>query len=398
MRTSEEIGEHTLQEIRQRLSTRLRSRLPIIEDAIFQKVRTISTPTDSPEYLHGIRSALTEAIEYVLVGIEAGETAPPSIPPAARTQARRAARSGITLDTVLRRYHAGDRLMAQFIVEEARDLPSDAVQTILSTQGPQIDHLTAGVANEYMHEIGRLRTSPAQRLRERILRMVEGDSDLDAEIRYEFNVCHVGMIGAGAGVEQGMRNVASRLDCQLLLVPADDHDVFWVWLGRRRDLSIGEIEEVGRDENWRFLLAIGEPRRQIDGWRLTHREAQIAQAGMLQRQQQITRARDVILISAVLRDPFIARSLSETYLSPLDGRGDFKETLRAYFKADRNAATAAAAMGVARHTVERRVRRVEEILGQSLASCDAQLQVALGAEDLLRNEVAVKSSRLHGGR
>jgi DNA-binding PucR family transcriptional regulator len=83
----------------------------------------------------------------------------------------------------------------------------------------------------------------------------------------------------------------------------------------------------------------------------------------------------------------LARSLIETYLVPLDGRGNYGEvlrrTLRAYFAADQNAVTAASVLGVARHTVERRLRSVEEKLEQTIAACGAQLQVALSIEDLM---------------
>jgi DNA-binding PucR family transcriptional regulator len=79
--------------------------------------------------------------------------------------------------------------------------------------------------------------------------------------------------------------------------------------------------------------------------------------------------------------------LIETYLAPLDGRGNsgevLRRTLRAYFKADRNIASAALALGVARHTVERHLHRVEAQLGQNLDTCNAQLQVALRAEELV---------------
>jgi DNA-binding PucR family transcriptional regulator len=78
--------------------------------------------------------------------------------------------------------------------------------------------------------------------------------------------------------------------------------------------------------------------------------------------------------------------LRETYLVPLDEHGDsglvLRETLRAYFAAGFNAATAAAALEIDRHTVQRRLRKVEETLGQLLPSCHAELEVALSLEKL----------------
>ncbi len=59
-----------------------------------------------------------------------------------------------------------------------------------------------------------------------------------------------------------------------------------------------------------------------------------------------------------------------------------RETLRAYFAAGFNAATAAAALEVDRHTVQRRLRKVEEALGRLLHTCHAELEVALSLEEL----------------
>jgi DNA-binding PucR family transcriptional regulator len=145
-----------------------------------------------------------------------------------------------------------------------------------------------------------------------------------------------------------------------------------------RYLSAGVLGEV--------TLAVGEPRRGLEGWRLTHHEAQAARQVMLRRPRPLSRASDVVLLAAVLRDELLARSLRETYLSPLDGHGDsgavLRETLRAYFAAGFNAATAAAALEVDRHTVQRRLRKVEEFLGRLLHSCHAEIEVALSLEEL----------------
>ena len=151
--------------------------------------------------------------------------------------------------------------------------------------------------------------------------------------------------------------------------------------------AVSEVERLlaeGAPEG--ATLALGEPRHGLSGWRLTHHEAQAAQEVALRRPQRVTRARDVILLASVLRDEALAKSLLETYMAPLEGHGDsgavLRETLRAYFSAGLNAATAAAALAVDRHTVQRRLRKVEEALGRLLPDCHAELVVALGLEEL----------------
>jgi DNA-binding PucR family transcriptional regulator len=180
--------------------------------------------------------------------------------------------------------------------------------------------------------------------------------------------------------------LAAGLDSQVLVVPRGS-GIVWAWLGARRPLAVPDIEQLLSDGvAGDAALAVGEPRKGLDGWRLTHREAQAAQEVMLRKPQRLTRARDVILLAAVLRDDALAKSLVETYLAPLEGHGDsgavLRETLRAYFSAGLNAATAAAALAVDRHTVQRRLRKVEEALGRLLPDCHAELVVALSLEEL----------------
>jgi DNA-binding PucR family transcriptional regulator len=132
-------------------------------------------------------------------------------------------------------------------------------------------------------------------------------------------------------------------------------------------------------------LAVGAAGRGIDGWRLTHRQAQAAMLVALRRPQMLTRYADVSLLAAVLRDAELARSVVEIHLSPLDGQKDgavLRETLHAYFAAGCNAATAAAALRVDRHTVERRLHTIETRLGRALHTCHAELEVALRVQEL----------------
>jgi hypothetical protein len=327
-------------------------------------------------------------VDYALTGLEAGDGALPPVPTTALAQARRAARSGISLDTVLRRYHAGDRLLSELIVGEAGDLCVGSLQEILRTLGPLVDHLTTAIAAEYTHELERMHRSPAQRLGERIGRLLAGDLDSDPQLAYDFEAWHVGVIASGTGAEALLHPLATHLDCQALLVLGEDGDATWAWLGKQHRLSVPEIEKsLDGSLPIGLSLALGEPRWGIEGWRLTHLEAQAALRVMLYKPECITKCRDVILVSAVMRDQTLAKSLISTYLAPLDGRGDYgevlRQTLRAYFASDQNAVTTASVLGVARHTVERRLRNVEQKLEQTISTCNAQLQVALGAEEAM---------------
>jgi hypothetical protein len=375
----------SLAETQRILSRNLRARLPEIEEAVFARVRVVSEPKAfDPEYLAGMRAAVAEAIEYTIAGIERGGGPGEPIPTGAITQARRSARARIPLDTVLRRYAAGDRMLAEFIMESADEIPPDALREALRAQGLRADHIMATIATEYLREAERIRRSPAQLLGERVRRLLNNEADSLPGVTYEIESWHVGMVAIGSGAEAAVGELATALGSEVLLVPAgEEGNSIWAWLGRRQQFSMPKVVRLWADNG--VSVAIGEPRRGIDGWRLTHREAQAALQVLLRGSVRLVRGRDVLVLAAVLQDDALAAALIETYLAPLSGRGDtpvvLRETLRAYFNAGQNAATAAAALKVNRHTVERRLRGVEEKLEQQINACRAPLEVALALEE-----------------
>jgi len=387
-----------LHDIRAELVARLRARCGEIEDTVYNRVLKMADPVegDDPEYRAYLRATVAESIDYALLGIERGEEWEGTIPEAAAVQARRAARTGVKLDAVLRRYAAGDRLVGEFVVDEAAKLPNEAMRHLMRAQGPHVDRMMASVATEYMDELERIRRSPAQRIAERVQRLLGSDSPVDAAgLDYELDAWHLGLVVTGSRADVAARTLAAGLNRQSLVV-AQGNDSAWAWLGGRERLAVIEVERYqAAGVLGDATLAVGEPRRGIEGWRLTHYEARAAQQVMLRRRQPLIQASDVVLLAAVLRDEMLAKSLRATYLAPLDEHGDsglgLRETLRAYFDAGFNAATAAAALEVDRHTVQRRLRKVEEALGRLLHSCHAELEVALVLEELDRE---VDKSRL----
>jgi hypothetical protein len=389
MRSEAALSGQGLDEIRTELAGQLRKRSAEIEDVVFTRVRALSEAAEGedPEYRAGLRATVAEVVDYALVSIELGEDWAGPIPVAAAAQARMAARAGIRLDTVLRRYAAGDRLIGEFIMDEAEHLPTEIVREILRGQGPHVDRLMADVANEYMQEWELVRRSPAQRVAERVQRLLVSDAPLDAaSLDYEFDAWHLGLIVAGPRAAVAARTLAAGLDRRALVVPRGN-DSAWAWLGGRDKLGEGEVEHYhASGVLGEISLAFGEPRAGLDGWRLTHHEAQAARLVAMRSGQPLVRASGAVLLAAVLRDEALAKSLKQTYLVPLNDYGEFgavlRETLRAYFAAGFNAATAAAALEIDRHTVQRRLRKAEEALGLLLQACHAELAVALRLEEL----------------
>jgi DNA-binding PucR family transcriptional regulator len=135
-------------------------------------------------------------------------------------------------------------------------------------------------------------------------------------------------------------------------------------------------------------LALGEPGEGVEGWRLTHRQAKAALPVAVRGPNSVARYAEVALLASALTDEVLARSLEDSYLGPLrlerDDGAAFRETLRAYFSAERNVTAAAASLGVSRPTVQSRLRTIEEKIGRSLGSCAAELETVLELHELGR--------------
>lgn len=375
--------------VRTGLVARLRARRSELEEAIVARVLAMSEPVgdEDAEYVTGLRAAVTAVVDLSFTGIEHGEEWSGPTPQAAAAQARRAARYGVSLDTVLRRYAAGERLVTDFVMEEDDHFPSSALRHVLRTQGVLIDRVMASIATEYMQEVNRVRRSPEQRRSECVQALLAGAPIGSVGLDYELEAWHLGIIAAGVGAAAAVEDLGRDLGCQLLSVPRWDEPV-WAWLGSQRKLSVADIERLllGKD-NAGVSLAVGEVARGVDGWRMTHWQAQRALWVALRSPRALTRYADVLLLAPVLRDDVLARSLKEIYLAPLgssqkDGGAASRETLRTYFAVGRNAATAAAVLKVDRHTVKRRLHKIEESLGRALHTCQAELELALRLEAL----------------
>lgn len=377
--------------MRATLVARLRERFPEIEAAVLARVRSLGEPIggEDVEYLAGLQAAVVEVVEYGLAVIERGDEEWSSPPLAAAVaQAQRAARYGVKLDTVLRRYAAGDRRLVEFIMSEAEHLPAEILRRVMSDQGSRVDRLMATVASEYRSERERIRRSPTIRVAERVQRLLDDEGFTRVEdLDYEFNAWHLGVITKGGKVEGAIRAMASDLDREALSVPRGDETV-WAWLGGRKPLAAAEVEDS-------FLasapgdtsLAIGEPRRGLDGWRLTHHEAQAALQVMLRQGKRFIRGSDVLLPAAVLRDRALVESLLETYVRSIENLGDsgakLLKTLQAYLAAEFNSKSTASALGIDRSTVERHLHKIEDHLGRPLWTCHAELKVALELKKLV---------------
>jgi hypothetical protein len=379
---------------RAELTARLRSRRPEIEQAVLTRSFAVSdtnAPVDldtlDPTYLEGLRTAIGAAIDYGLEVIERGEERAPSPPPVLLAQARLAARYGIGLDTVLRRYSAGYVLLSDFLVEEAerQGMRGAYLKRVLRARSA-LDGLLAVISEEYSREVSERPGTSEERRAERVERLLAGELLDTSELAYEFECTHLAAIAWGEGAAEALRELATTFECRLLTVRREQGAV-WAWLGSREPLEMCALHRYAT-EHWpqEASAAIGESGEGLAGWRVSHRQAAAALPVALRSPEPFVRYVDVALVAAVLQDDLLAGSLRRLYLEPLraerDGGEVAIETLRAYFAAGRNVSSAAAGLGVRRHTVTSRLRAIEEKIGRSLDSCATEIEVALRLDQL----------------
>jgi DNA-binding PucR family transcriptional regulator len=169
------------------------------------------------------------------------------------------------------------------------------------------------------------------------------------------------------------------------LIAPDAEHTFWIWLGAPRQLDFSGLECAVFTTADSLTISAGEPRSGIGGWRLSHLEAEAAAPVAALEGPGLVRHSNVALLASALYREEVGRSLTSRYLEPLDRHRDaedLKNTLRTYFELSCNAASTASALGVNRHTVQRRLRRVEEAIGEPPSSRHAEFGVALQLERL----------------
>ena len=377
-------------EVRAALGARLRERLPELEAAVGARVYAISDPREvaDPAYVEGLNAALAAAVEYRLAVLEAGERQAPDVPAVLLAQARLDARDGVLLDTVLRRYYAGSTLFGDFVVEEAEraEVPSSVLRRLLAEQATLGDRLLAAVSEEHAREAANRPSSAAERRRESVKALLAGELVDRSELDYDLDAQHLAMLAKGEGAEELMRGIASTLDRRLLAVQREEEPILACWLGGRHQLAAEEaVRALAGGTPPGIFVTVGEPGEGLAGWRFSHFQAKAALPIAERMGKPVVRYAEVALLAALARDDLAETSLRQLYLAPLerarDGGKIARETLRAYFEAERNISSTAAALGVDRATVRNRLRAVEDLLGRPLQGSMPDLEIALQLDD-----------------
>jgi len=394
-------GAGSLGPARIKLARSLRSREGEFQEAVFAHLRSVAPDAiaDGDSHLAlGLRQMIAACVECGLSSIEQGAPWSGPMPPAVAAQASRAAAGGVSLTTALCRCVAGHTLAWSFVLGEVahHDLPDEQRFALLlqasAVLGSLLARVQAEVASAHSSEIKRRARSHEQRRAEIVHRLLAGESPDDgecAELGYELDAWHLAVIATGADAEKAVRSLATGLGRRFLSV-SHNAETVWAWLGGEHRTAFADIDRLWSKEGVADVsLVVGEPGRGIEGWRVTHGEAQGALLVARERPRRLTRYLDVALDATALQDEAFADSLIERYLSPLDdlhiGGQAARRTLRALFDTEHNVSSAAHPLKVHRSSVHRWREEIERRLGCRVHEHQAEIEVALRIEELRKH-------------
>lgn len=331
----------------------------------------------------GVRKVIGPTLEYVFRAIEGkGDRQPP---PEVIAHACGWAQRAFPIDTLMLHYNACRTVFREHLRKADSSIKSRS-QAGFADADRTIDYLfeqlLATVTTAYREEDEWQRSPREARTFHQVERLLSGEliyppKDLD----YDFSATHIGVVGSGPGVDGEIKRLAKMLGGQLLIVQASPNQ-FWAWIGLKRESSAARLDDV-RKAKWdpAVRMGIGEPATRLAGWRCTHCQAKVALPLAIHQDDPAVRYADAALLAATAGNELLLNFFRENYLAPLsstrDGGEAIRDTLRAYFSKSRQISSAAKVLGVKRHTVRKRLDDVEELLGRTLDSCAAELELAL---------------------
>jgi hypothetical protein len=371
------------------LARGLRARRSELEQAALAQIRAISRGRRDTDLSPSTKSkaAILAAVSY---GIEAvGNQELPPVPAILLAEARFAARAGLELKELIRRYLVGYRLVGDFLLQEADRtglLGTSAFRELFHDQAEAVDRVIATISDEYALVAEGGPRSPTDRRVRLVDRLLAGEPLATSELAYDFDAWHIGLIFPMTGPAEVFDALLAEFPGSLLSISREGHN--WAWVASRRRSELNEFaDRMASNSPSNAVLALGEPGHHLGGWRVTHRQAQeVLDLIRAKSGAGPMRYAEVAVIASVRQDELLLSSLRDLYLAPLedvsDGGATFRRTLRAYFKSGRNTASAAAALGVNRNTVASRLRRIETLLARPLDH-SGDLELALRLHDQL---------------
>ncbi|MGE4427298.1 MAG: PucR family transcriptional regulator [Solirubrobacteraceae bacterium] len=384
--------------------------------SIHGRVPELEAVSDRAQMFDETEGSCTANIEQILALLRAGRPATDlQVPAAAERYAIGLVHRRISMASMLHTYRVGQNFLwasaARHLQDsiEDRDVVLDTMQALSGFLFEYVDRACDDLVDTYQQERDRwVRTAAAVRS-ETARELLDGraidEQTASSRLGYPLRAHHIGLIVVGdaphgesgdfRSLEKEAIEAAATLGCaDPLLVPAGA-SVLWAWCRSHEPPSRAALDRLERHlPREGVRLAIGRPAFGVDGFRVTHVEAQYA--ADLWQQSPASTGRTVSyagveLVSLLASDVGRARRFVIGELgglaAPQDGAARLRETLLSFLAHGGSHTLAAQALHLHKNTVYTRVRRAEAILGSPISHRRIELQTALMLATTLGDEV-----------
>src|SRR5450631_494692 len=331
-------------------------------------------------------------------------------PAAAVEYARRLAQRGTPLTALLRAYRIGHACFSDWLLRELARQAGDAEMITAATLAMSkivagyIDQTSEEMVAAYMREREHwLRNRSAGRAA-RIRDLLSGEridvSATESTLGYRLRQYHVGLVcwagDAAATVdnitrlEHAISHVAGKAACSDPVFLPRDVSSAWAWLplGIRDTFDAAEASTAGVDGDIHF--AFGDAAKGTTGFRLTHRQSIAAQAVALATGSPPPHAvtfSEVAPVAMMLGSSDLLRAWVLSTLAGLaaddDHHARLRETLLVFLQSGGSYKTTAEKLMLHKNTVQYRIRKAEESLGQAVGENRHDVELALRASHWL---------------
>ena len=230
-------------------------------------------------------------------------------------------------------------------------------------------------SSESSHGVGEQRRFQAVR------RILNGDPVAAAHLDFDVEQYHLGVVAWGEEAGEAIQGLARSLGRISLSVGALN-GTRWGWISGARPLDAAAEQRLGSyDVPPGHGLAIGLDGFGDSGFRTTNGQALRARWVAQRLDLRVAFYADFAIEALASSNREEARSFIGHELRGIDDDSTasmrIRETILAYFAAEQNAASAAAALGIHQQTVANRLRAAEERLGHPVVSRRVELETAL---------------------
>jgi DNA-binding PucR family transcriptional regulator len=332
------------------------------------------------------------------------------LPTAALEHARRLAQRGVTVNALVRAYRLGHKAVLDAVLDEIREsdlepsLGLAVFHQISEITFGYIDWITQQVISTYQRERDRWMENQNSLRALRVRELLDGaDIDIDAvttAIRYPLRRIHVSIVAwcddhddGGddlASMERFVQQLAESAGAQegSLFIPVD-RLTGWAWIPVPTDAAPNAVARICASAEARTdapRIAVGNPLPDVEGFRRSHQQAQVARTIGIASGSNARRATafdDPGLSTAALLggNMGVARVWVAEVLGPLASRTEnderLRETLRVFLRAGSSFKAAAEELHLHFNSVKYRVNRAIERRGRPIGDNRLDVEVAL---------------------